>query len=296
MRNTISVICAIVKDEQRFIREWALHYLNIGFDKLYVYEDYGSESHQEQLSDLIHENKVKLTSLSQTGFIPHYKGTQVQGSLYLRFLRMCRSKEIRADWVGFFDVDEFLMFEEGWNLNRLVNDFDDTPGVLLAWKIYGANGHVKRPRGNIVDNYTTHLPLNSFYINLSPEWNVKSLVHVGQCTGYKHIHIFNGCECTNHSPLSATLVYEKAWLNHYYTKSWEDYKDRIFSRGNMLNNWRCLDDFFKCNPDMLKDKEKLVMSVRNRHCAGTMWISREMKIISGGNTERLNDLKCKYLI
>jgi hypothetical protein len=44
-----SIICAIIKDEQRFIKEWVEYYLSIGFDKLYIFEDYGSTSHKKIL-------------------------------------------------------------------------------------------------------------------------------------------------------------------------------------------------------------------------------------------------------
>jgi hypothetical protein len=104
-----------------------------------------------------------------------------------------------------------------------------------------------------------------------------------------HIHCFKGCKQPDMTD-GGHLVFKKAWINHYYTKSWEDYLDRIFSRGNMQNNYRCLDKFFNLNPDMMPMKEKMVNEQRYRHAASTMWISREMKIISGGNIELLKEL------
>jgi hypothetical protein len=88
-----SVICAIVKNEQRFIKEWVEHNLKIGFDKLYIFEDFGSKSHKEQLSDLIEEGKVDLVSLQESHVIPHYKkGTSVQQGLYIISLTAVRKK------------------------------------------------------------------------------------------------------------------------------------------------------------------------------------------------------------
>jgi hypothetical protein len=291
-----SVICAIVKNEQRFIREWVEYYLKIGFERLYIYEDYGSDSHKEQLLDYIENGQVILSNLEETGFIPLYKkGTIVQNRLYKKFFEMCKNKEIDADWVGFFDVDEFMMFEDGWNLERLEEEFSDCGGVLLSWRCFGANGHLKRPEGKVVDNYTTHMP-DGFKLDAHWQWNVKSLVNIKKCKSMKHIHIFNGCEFTDHrNTATGDLTFEKAWINHYYSKSWEDYLDRIFSRGNMQNNFRCLDKFFKVNPDMLKDKKRMIKENRYRHAASTMWISHDLKIISGGNVGRLNELRKKFV-
>lgn len=126
-----SVICAIVKNEQRFIREWVEHYLNIGFDKLYIFEDYGSDTHYEQIKDYIKDNKVILNSLDKTHYIKRYKkGTSVQRNLYLKFLMECK-KTHNADWIGFFDVDEFMFFEDGWNLEKLENEFKDHGGLRI---------------------------------------------------------------------------------------------------------------------------------------------------------------------
>ena len=285
-----SIICAIVKNEQRFIREWADHYLSIGFDKLYVFEDFGSQTHSSELRELIDNGKVVLTSLSESKVLPHYqKGTRVQRSLYDYFLDKCK-KEKLADWCGFFDVDEFMMFEEGWDLQKLEEDFSEYGGVLLSWRNFGANGHIKRPEGKIVDNYTTHLP-DGTCINNAAEWSIKSLVNVQKVGAQRAVHVFGGCHFTDKKDFwSGNMVYCKAWINHYFTKSWEDYCDRMFVRGNMHNNYRCFDLFFKVSPELLPRKKELIESVRYRHTTSTMWISREMKIMSGGNVNRLNEL------
>ena len=296
MEKNTTVICAIVKNEQRFIREWAEHYLHIGFDKLYVFEDFGSVSHKEQLNDYIRSGQVELIPLDTAGFIPHYeRGTLVQRELYSRFLNKAK-KEGLADWIGFFDVDEFMMFEEGWDLQSLEEEFKDCGGVLLSWRVYGANGHMKRPNGGVVESYTTHMPDGFRVDGSSKQWNVKSFVNVKHSKGEKHIHVFHGCRFSdNRSFKDGEMVYCKAWLNHYFTKSWEDYLDRIFARGNMHNNFRCLDRFFKCNPDMMSKKKEMCFAQRNRHCVSTMWISHDLKLISGGNESRLEELRKKYV-
>lgn len=107
----------------------------------------------------------------------------------------------------------------------------------------------------------------------------------------RHIHAFNGCVKTNGSPdIFSELVFDKAWLRHYYSKSWEDYLNRIFARGNMQNNFRCLDKFFKVSPEFANQRLQMIEEQRYRHAIGTMWISREEYIISGGNKRHLEEL------
>lgn len=289
-----SIICAIIKNEQRFIREWVEHYLKLGFECLYLYEDYGSESHAEILKDYIKQYKVVITRLDESDIIEKSTaGTANQYNLYKNFLEKCKREKL-ADWIGFFDVDEFMMFNNGWNLKRLENLFQDAGGVLLCWRIYGANGHLKRPEGKVVDNYTSYMP-NNFKIDNFLKWNVKSLVNVENCTGLENIHVFKDCVFTdgkNHFDTD-DMSFKKAWINHYFTKSWEDYCDRTFSRGNMNNDYRTLDLFFKCSPEFKDRENDMIESQRYRHTASTMYISKKKHIISGGNVDRLQELTYK---
>jgi hypothetical protein len=70
----------------------------------------------------------------------------------------------------------------------------------------------------------------------------------------KHIHYHT------HSkpivPWDSEDMYTKCWLNHYITKSWEEWCNRLFVRGQNMA-LRQLDEFFKYNPDMIHLKDEL---------------------------------------
>ena len=42
-----TAICAIIKDEHRFLEEWIEWHLGLGFDAIHLFEDKGSKSHEE---------------------------------------------------------------------------------------------------------------------------------------------------------------------------------------------------------------------------------------------------------
>jgi len=150
----------------------------------------------------------------------------------------------------------------------------------MSWMNYGANGHIKRPKGGILENYTKPGVVSES----DNQWAKKSLVNVSKCTGIKNIHIAEGAiDVNGNTDEHAPLVYKRIWIRHYFTKSWEDFCERIFERGNMSNNYRTLDSFFKCNPDMEYMDRELINSVRFKKCKNTMWLSRKYKLISGGN-------------
>lgn len=291
----ISVICVIVKNEQRYIREWCEYNLSIGFDKIYIYEDFGSDSHRELLQSLIDENKVVLIPLSHED-IPVSKGNCLKGiqsqlQLFRYFLSECKDGHIKADWIGFFDPDEFLIFDKEYSLEKIEKEYDSLGGVMPVWLMYGANGHFERPKGKIIEEYTSHMPQNFEFEK--PRWNHKCLVNVKNCFKVLDVHNFDGCVFTNNTKTySPNDCFVKCHLNHYYTKSWEDYCERMERRGNMMNNNRSYDDFFRCSPEFENRRMEMLNERRfNSKNVDTMYISKREKIIGGGNVNRLKQLK-----
>jgi hypothetical protein len=150
---------------------------------------------------------------------------------------------------------------------------------------YGAIGHIKKPDCGVLEAYTK--PTEQVIQIDTARWRIKSFVNVKLCRTVTTLHECENGEMTNGEHWSKYPCYEKAYIAHYFTKSWEEWLVRIFKRGNMQHNFRTLDTFFKANPDMQHLKEKLIYSVRYEHAIGSMWLSRDLKIISGGNERKI---------
>ena len=56
--------------------------------------------------------------------------------------------------------------------------------------------------------------------------------------------------------------FSSIWINHYFTKSWEDWIERFKVRGDLAHNRRKVEDFFEYNPDMNHLKEKLLINLK----------------------------------
>jgi hypothetical protein len=50
--------------------------------------------------------------------------------------------------------------------------------------------------------------------------------------------------------------FNKAWIDHYITKSWTEYLNRL-ARGNVTKGLRSIDFFFEVNPEMKSMKSEL---------------------------------------
>lgn len=284
-------ICCIVKNEHKFIKEWVDYHLNLGFNHIHIYEDYGSDSHASIFEDSKYTDKITIIPLGNSILkVQNYNNSNTQFTLYKKYAKYCKDNKL-ADWVLFTDIDEFLVFDEGYNLDKLTEEYKDATGILLCWKMYGACGHIKspHPEKGVIEAYPYS---NEGYVG-SLRWTVKSFVNIANYKGFNDLHNVSYAKMTNgfntdnpDNPRS----FAKAWINHYYSKSWEDYCYRIFKRGNMSNNFRTCDQFFQANPDMKHLKKKLINSVRYIHAKDTMWISKDLKIISGGNVNKINKL------
>lgn len=95
----------------------------------------------------------------------------------------------------------------------------------------GASGHINKPLCGVIEAYTHE-------VSLLPEdvtWCYKSLVNLRRYEGMESLHFAINAVKTNHSIYEGAqdpcTCYEKAWINHYFTKSWEEWCNRIFKRG-----------------------------------------------------------------
>ena len=280
------IICQI-KDEREYIKEWADHHLKIGFDHIFLYEDYESVSHADIFESY---DNVDVIPMQEAG-IYDYKSTFTQRVLYNTILQKLKNGNT-YDWAAFIDADEFIMLEEGYTLEKLCDEFKEYNGIWLGWKMFNANGHIKHPEGSVVENYTNELKdeFNHHQIDCN-QWNKKSFVNLHKAEGFWNIHIIaDGVDTKLQNNPHFKPVYNKAWINHYFSKSWEDFCYRMQKKGNMRNCWRTYDLFFKQNPELVKEMPKLLNEIRYEHTNGTMYISKIFGIISGGNIRTIEKI------
>ena len=280
-----TAICAIIKDEHLFLEEWIEWHLGLGFDAIHLFEDKGSKSHEEiceKYSNVYlrrYENDEEVREL-----LKDQGNSYRQVVLYDYFAR--QSSGVYS-WVGFFDLDEFVMFADNYDLKKLCDEFEPYSAVLLNWKMMGASGHIKRPKCGVMKAYDQECN----FCNDDYNWAYKSFVNIDKFNGFHDLHVANDFVNTHHSSNEFEYYYDKAWLNHYFTKSLEDWTERIFKRGGTQNGHRKLYHFFECNPNM-KYLEKLYLEKHSENIPnGSHRIDRCH--IAGGNIQKISLLSCK---
>lgn len=234
-------LCAMIKDEQLYLKEWIDYHLNLGFTEIHLYEDEGSKSHVQIVKEYPNVYLYKLSDyVSMEGLGQNAKR---QYTLFNKFI-----KEHNQGWCLFTDIDEYLHLDN-CTLKSLTQEYSDYPGIKLQWKMFGANGHIERPTtGTLYDNYTESKNVNNrilgigqhkTFVNLS----IRGNEYLKDTHYYANAKFINGTE--------NTLTFDKCWIDHFVTMSFQDYYERRIQRGCVTKNNRKNLFFFQINKDMI---------------------------------------------
>lgn len=281
-----TAICAIIKDEHLFLEEWIEWHLGLGFDAIHLFEDKGSKSHEDICDKYGNVYLRRYEEDDEVQKLISYEGSYRQSVLYNWFGDTYKDK---FDWVAFIDLDEFFVFGNGYTLDILCEEFSEYSAVTINWKMIGASGNINRPNMGVMQAYTEVVD----FLKQDYGWCYKSFCNMKKWKGMKHLHLAYGAVNTNHSQNTYEILWDKVSLNHYFSKSWEDWCDRIFKRGGTLNGHRTLELFFDVNPSMEYLREELVSKVTHRIPKGTYWLDKKRGIIAGGNVSKINELNKK---
>ena len=106
-------ICAIGKEENKYIKEYVEHYKKIGVDKIFIYDnnDKNGEKFDAILSEYIKEGLIQIFN---------YRGKIAP---QLKVYENCYNKfKAEYDWFIFFDIDEFIHLSNYTNINEFLNE------------------------------------------------------------------------------------------------------------------------------------------------------------------------------
>lgn len=273
-----TAICCMIKNEHLFLDEWISYHLNLGIQDIYLFEDSGSLSHKEITDNY---NTVYLRSMEglfdEKYYNKSYSGSKEQERLFDWCLDNYKGK---YDWILFIDIDEFLVIKNNKSIEEFLLDYKDYSGIYIYWLMYGANKHITRPQGKVMENYTNPFQDHSGYFK--NDYCIKSFVNLNKCTVWgSPIHKIKD---------GIYIDMKEAVINHYFTKSWEDWKYRIFSRGDVFDGNRTLDDFFLTNPDLLPRKQELYSDLDNLKPKNTCFLNKKERILFGGNIQTIHNL------
>ena len=140
LRPYLSVF-VIYHDEAHYLREWIEFHKLVGFERFYMYNNFSTDHHREVLAPYIADGTVIHREWPVEP--PRWPATATCSS----------GTATTRDWLGFFDIDEFLFSPTGEKVSDVLRGFEEFPGVGVNEITFGTSGHMTRQPGLAIENF-----------------------------------------------------------------------------------------------------------------------------------------------
>ena len=209
-----------IKDEARYIPEYIEFHLLQGFDHFIFYDNGSTDNLLEVISPYIEAGLVEIR------YYPELNGASKN---FWLMDHCCIEQRGKSKWVHFHALDERLFCPDGTKVTDFLKDYEQYGGVSVAWLYFNSNGHLTRPEGLIIDNYTECYddPLQHIKTIIQPE---KTINHKDNPHQF-HYEEGNIAVDENFTPVSGPhnpgkYSYKKIKLHHYLTMSKQEHFEK----------------------------------------------------------------------
>jgi hypothetical protein len=211
-------ICAIIKDVyEPYFFEWINHHRSIGVDYFFIYDNESKEPPYD------------VRKGSPDIYLETVFGNAKQMITYDKCLADIKNELLpHCDRLAFIDEDEFIMCANG-DIKSTLAEYSDYPALGITWRVFGSSGlkvRTPEPQSTKFTQYTTGHPYEN---------HIKSIVDPSRTVGssgnpHSFCYIKGSCVNVNKEPIDGPFTtpnYDKIWINHYYTRSLEEWKEKI---------------------------------------------------------------------
>ena len=240
-------ICLIIRDENEYLLEWLNWHIAAGVEHFYIY-DHGSEYSVKQfVSELGFDICEKVTVIDWCG-----SHDDAQPDAYNDCLKRFGDE---SRWIGFIDADEQVRIKNGQALPKFLKKYEKYAGVMAVWLLYDADGQVKSGEGLLRDRFKHVNRSNSFCncagkVFVQPLFMEEMVIHNGQAKIGFEIVDEHKKHIENYKLWSDAGTTDFICIDHYYTKSYEEWLKKIRRGSAHAKFSRRYDEFFDLNTDM----------------------------------------------
>ena len=231
-------LCLLVKDEDDYLQEW-IDYHACMVDHIYIFDNESRNpvSNIVARMSMAVQDKITVVEWKST------ENTQEDANNY--FINTYGSE---TKWSAFIDIDEFVVCNKG-NLKDLLKNNEDYASILCQWVTYGASGQEKK----------SNIPVMQRFTVVADGYDKKNKGKMFfQTNRVDRIYRYNPVMRVGNKHLNNDMNNKDLFqLNHYYTKSYEEWIEKMKRGSCCPKNRRGYNSFFVVNPDMehLKENE-----------------------------------------
>ena len=232
-------LCAMAKNEHYYINEWVKYYFNLGFDKIFIFDN--DDVNSPYLKDFIDKQYLSnIRIINARG--KHWD--KMQHDLYTNFYNIEKNN---FDYCLYCDIDEFLVGVK--NIKAFLSQPYLRPyeQIRIKWKLFGDDNIVIRDKTKPVFGAFTKEIENA----LSPDLSRVVKLHNQAKTiikGHLNNVVFNsvhfasrgakilsqclpsGRICQSGVELHEDYSHEHIFLNHYMTKTLSEFIEQKMNR------------------------------------------------------------------
>ena len=223
-------IVSIAKNEGPYVKEWIEYHRLVGVSHFYFYDNESEDGTLEILKPYIEDGTVTYTLIRGKA-----RQLDAYNDAIKRFKDECR-------YMAFIDLDEFLKPTVAFKpIYEIVNEVLATygkgaSGMGVNWAIFGSSGHKQTPKGLTISNF-----IKRGNNRCSGNAHIKTICNPREISYYisSHYPLYKlGAYSVNETGEERLYVwfsdkreYRNLRINHYYTKSMEQFQKEKARRG-----------------------------------------------------------------
>ena len=225
-------LCTMAKKENLYIEEFIKHYIKLGLDQIFIYDD--NDVNTERIKDKVNPLNKK--------YITIYENIKTkiknQGEA---FTECYNNHKDKYDWFLMVDIDEFLIINHDTLKNYLLkNKLKKCDFIKFHWLIPTDNNLLYYNNKSLFERFKGPY-IKSVFIKSIIRGNINNLkywVHSPSSSPIKNITCNNVGEIVNYPKFNSEIItkinIKNAYFIHFKYKSTEEYINK-YKRG--YSNW-----------------------------------------------------------
>ena len=230
-------LCTNGKLENLYVREYVQHYINLGVDKIFIYDnnEKKGEKFEDKLMDYINSGLVEIID---------YRGLIApQAQAY----KDCYKKNYKKyNWLIFFDMDEYIFLRNYKNIKNYLKKkkFNKCQRIQLNWIFHTDNNLLNYDNRTLSERFPER-EKKARGKKTGKNQGIKSILRGNILTKVYDVHILNqnltGCDGFGNirsiKGISTDISdFKYHYIDHYYSKSTEEFITKL-KRGSAVHGF-----------------------------------------------------------
>jgi hypothetical protein len=215
----------VARDESKYLREWVAYHHLIGVEKFIIYLHNCADNSESVLRSTGLNVEVRIKNTEELGW-------EVKNEMYENII-----SDSETAYACCLDIDEFIFIPGGEDINEFMSKFKNIGGLVLYQNVFGPNGHVRSPTGLVAENYTRRNPDGmkldkGLPTHDKPQDILKYVKMIVNRSSLRKVNSSHDYVCDKpivdedgkvFSKFRCDRRLSKIRINHYYTKSFDDW-------------------------------------------------------------------------